>query len=88
MVIILDSMDNIIGGDLYEHLISMNIFTLIMNKILNTSSENYEESGYNLTSDLLTILYDGKQTIPDKLSNLACHGLGVIRGRENSHVQS
>ena len=42
-----------------------------MNKILNTSSKNYEESGYNLTLDLLTILYYGEQPIPDKLSNLA-----------------
>ena len=30
----LGSIVNIIGGDLYDHLISMRIFTLIMNKIL------------------------------------------------------
>ena len=46
--------------DLYDHLMSTKIFTLIKNKelIWSLSSNNYEESGCNnLNLDLLIILY-------------------------------
>ena len=42
------------GEDVYDHVMSTRNFTLIMNKVF-MSSENYEESGYGLDSDLLTI---------------------------------
>ena len=45
------------AGQLYNHLMSTRIFTLIMNKLFILSSENYEEIGYGLDLDLLTILY-------------------------------
>ena len=35
-------------GGLYDHLMSMRFFTLIMKKKIPMSSENYDESGYNL----------------------------------------
>ena len=55
----LGSTANIIGGregELYDHLMSTKIFTLLMTKI-HMSSKHYEECGYGLHSDLLTILY-------------------------------
>jgi hypothetical protein len=53
--VILGSIVNIIG-DLYDHLMNTNIFTLIMKeKDIHTSSENYEESGYGLNVDVVTM---------------------------------
>ena len=40
MMAILSSIVNMIGGDLYDHLVSTTIFTLIMNNIL--ISKNYD----------------------------------------------
>ena len=49
---------NILGGGVYNHLMSTKIFNLTVNKIfISMSSKNYKESGYSLTMDLLTILY-------------------------------
>jgi hypothetical protein len=48
MLTTLSSVVNITGGDLYGHLISANIFTMIMNKIFHMNSRNYEESCYTL----------------------------------------
>ena len=50
-------MQIIIGEDVYDHLMSMQIFTLVMKKYILMSSIYYEESGYNLNLNLLTILY-------------------------------
>ena len=43
--------------DLYDHFMTMRIFTLIMNQDIHMSSENCEESGYGLDLDLQTISY-------------------------------
>jgi hypothetical protein len=51
MTNILNSIVNIIGGNLYDHLMSTKIFTLIMNEIFMSS----EESGYGLNLDLLSM---------------------------------
>ena len=51
MTTVLNSIVNIIGGDLYDHLMSTKIFTLNMNEIFM----NFEESGYNLNLDLLSM---------------------------------
>ena len=45
------------GGNLYDRLMSMEIFTLELNRILNMSFKNHEESGYSLALNLLTISY-------------------------------
>ena len=37
------------GGDLYGHLTSMRILTLISDKNIHMSSENFQESGYSLS---------------------------------------
>lgn len=42
-------------GDLYDHLMSTGIFTLILNKIFYLGSKNYE-SDYSLYLDILTTL--------------------------------
>ena len=42
-------------GNLYDHLMSTRIFTLVMNEIFIISSHNYNESGYGLALDLLPI---------------------------------
>jgi hypothetical protein len=42
MLIIIDSMVNMIGRDLYAHLKSMRIFTLKMNKNIHMGSKYYE----------------------------------------------
>jgi hypothetical protein len=55
MLIILDSMVNMIGGDLYAHLTSTRIFTLIMNKNIHTDSKYYEANDYGHNLDLLII---------------------------------
>ena len=55
MIIILGSIVNIIGGELYYHSMNSRILTSIMNYI-RMSSKNYEESG-GIDLDLLTILY-------------------------------
>ena len=49
MTTISNSTVNIIGGNLYDHLMSTKIFTLIMNEIFMS----FEESGYSLDLDLL-----------------------------------
>ena len=54
MLIILGSSVDVIVGDLYDHLMSTRIFTLIVNMIF-MSFQNHEESGYGLDLDLLTI---------------------------------
>ena len=43
---------NLVGGGLYDNLMSKGIFNFIMKKIF----ENYEEHGYGHKLDLLTIL--------------------------------
>ena len=44
------------GGErIHDHLMSMRIFTLIMNKV--AMCKNYAESGSNLDLNLLTVLY-------------------------------
>ena len=43
--------------DLYAHLMNTKNFTLITNKDIQVSSKKYEESGYSLDLDLLTISY-------------------------------
>ena len=43
--------------DLYDHFMTMRIFTLIMNQDIHMSSENCEESDYGLDLDLQTISY-------------------------------
>ena len=53
----LDCMLKNMEGNLYDHFMSMRIFTFTMNKISHMSSKNYEETGYNCNLDLLTILY-------------------------------
>lgn len=42
-------------GNLYDKSMGMKIFTLSMNEDVDVSFKNYEESGYNVESDLLTI---------------------------------
>jgi hypothetical protein len=56
MIIILGSIVNIIGEDLYDHLMSTRI-TFASEYYIHTSSENYEEGNYSLDLDLLTISY-------------------------------
>ena len=49
---ILGSIVNMIGGYLYDQLMSGRVFTLIMNKI-HKSSGDYEANGYRNELDLL-----------------------------------
>ena len=42
-------------GDLYDHLMSKRIFTLIIIEDIHMSSKNYEENGYSHDLDLLII---------------------------------
>ena len=56
MIIILGLIVNIIGGDLYDQLLSTRIFDLTTNWDIHRSSRNYEESGYDPALDLLPIL--------------------------------
>ena len=44
------------GGDLYAHLMSTRIFTLIMYKNIHTGSEYYEANDYVYNLDLLIML--------------------------------
>jgi hypothetical protein len=44
-------------GDLYAHSMNTKNFTLITKKDIQVSSGKYEESGYGLDLDLLTISY-------------------------------
>lgn len=53
---LLDLTVNIIGEDVYNHTMGIQIFTLVMKKNL-ISSKYHEEIGYNLYLNLLTILY-------------------------------
>ena len=57
LITILGSIVNIIEGeDLYDHLMSIRIFTVSINKYeIHTSSKNYEESGNDVGLHLLTI---------------------------------
>ena len=54
MITVRGSIAHIIEGNPYDHLMSMKIFTLIMNKIFFINSANYEKNGYGLDSDSLT----------------------------------
>jgi hypothetical protein len=45
MLTILGSIANMIGGDVYDHLMSAGIFTLIISKIF-LNSEDFEANGY------------------------------------------
>ena len=51
-IIILGSIMNIVEN-LYDHLMSMGVFTLIMNRALKWCSQNDQESDYGLALDLL-----------------------------------
>ena len=44
-------------GDLYDHLMSTSILTLVMKKDVHATSKEYDESGYGHDLDLLIILY-------------------------------
>ena len=48
---------NLIGEDVYDHLVDMQIFTLVMIKNILMSLKHYDESGYNIYLNLLTIFY-------------------------------
>ena len=52
---ILGSIVNIFGG-VYDHLLTTRIFTLLIIINICMSSKHYEENGYGLDLDLLTIL--------------------------------
>ena len=57
-ITILGSPININGGDLNDHLISMRIFTLIMNtQGIQTRSKNHEANGCKHNLDLQIVSY-------------------------------
>ena len=47
---------NIIGGDLYDHLVNLRMFALTMKFNIHMNSENLKESGYGLNLDYLTLI--------------------------------
>ena len=57
MIIILDSIINIVGEDLHDNQMRIRIIVKIVNKDIHTSSASYKESGYGLDLDTLTISY-------------------------------
>ena len=57
MIIILDSIINIVGEDLHDNQMRIRIFVMIVNKGIHTSSASYKESGYGLDLDTLTISF-------------------------------
>ena len=57
MITILASIVKIIGGDLYDQLMSMRIFSLKMIKIYMWALKTHEESDYDLDLNSLTILF-------------------------------
>ena len=64
LTIILGSIGNIYWGDLYD-LLSTKIFTLKMKeRDIHTSSEDFEESGYGLNVDVLTVSHWSRVSNP------------------------
>ena len=57
LITILGSTYNIMGGDLYDHLMSTRILHFVSELDIHMSFENYEANGYSLNLDLLPISY-------------------------------
>ena len=54
---LLGSMVNMLGGYLYDHLMSMRMFTLMVNNMLIRALKIMSEFGYERNLDLLIILH-------------------------------
>lgn len=57
MLINLGSIVNMIWGDIYDHLMSTRIVTLMKNKV-SISSEKHEANGYEHNLDVLIVFHE------------------------------
>ena len=82
LMTILDSTTNIIGGDLYDHLMSTRIFTFITTKILKRDSKNYKENDYDI--NLICYYPSSKNHMFHILAKVG--SLGKIKQKQNKYT--